>query len=154
MGKSLSSIVGLAALVLGSSGFLMAQQDAGSTQQPDSQSTTTAPDNTARNQRDRNSSEPTADQQKENPTDREMTRQVRRALVKDKSLSAYAHNIKVITQNGVVTLKGPVNSDEEKQAVESKAAEVAGGSSKIKSEIEVGASGDSKSSPTKDDDKQ
>ena len=89
------------------------------------------------NQRDRNQNEPTADQQKENTPDRELAQQVRRALVKDKSLSTYAHNIKVIAQNGVVTLKGPVRSDEEKQAIEAKAAEVAGGADKIKSEIDV-----------------
>jgi len=95
------------------------------------------PDNTKINQRDRNSNEATADQQKENSSDRMLTQQVRRALVKDKSLSTYAHNIKVISQGGVVTLKGPVHSDQEKQAVEAKAAEAAGGADKIKSEIEV-----------------
>ena len=95
------------------------------------------PDNTKINQRDRNQNEPTADQQRENGSDRALAQQVRRALVKDKSLSSYAHNIKVIAQNGVVTLKGPVHSDQEKQAVEAKAAEVAGGPDKIKSEIDV-----------------
>ena len=94
-------------------------------------------DNTKINQRDRNQNEPTADQQKENGADRMLAQQVRRALVKDKSLSTYAHNIKVIAQNGVVTLKGPVHSDQEKQAIEAKAAEAAGGADKIKSEIDV-----------------
>jgi len=111
-------------------GVIWAQQEpATSGQQP--------ADNTKTNQRDRNQNEPTADQQKENTSDRLLAQQVRRALVKDKSLSTYAHNIKVIAQNGVVTLKGPVHSDEEKQAVESKAAEAAGGPDKIKSEIDV-----------------
>jgi hyperosmotically inducible periplasmic protein len=96
-------------------------------------------DNTKVNQRDREKTEPTADQQKENNSDRELARQVRRALVKDKSLSTHAHNIKVIARDGVVTLKGPVRSDEEKQAVEAKAAEAAGGTDKIKSEVEVSA---------------
>jgi hyperosmotically inducible protein len=109
-----------------------------------------APDNTGKNQRDRNASEPTADQQKENETDRELARQIRGALVKDESLSTYGHNIKVIAQNGVVTLKGPVNSDEEKRAIESKAAEVAGGSEKVRSEIEVSGA-DTKPSPNKND---
>ena len=87
----------------------------------------TAPaDNTKANQRDRNSSEPTADQQSNNRSDTDITKQVRRALVADKSLSTYAHNVKVITQNGSVTLKGPVRSEEEKQAVEQKAAAVVG----------------------------
>ena len=56
--------------------------------------------------------------------------------MKDKSLSTYAHNVKVISQNGQVTLKGPVRSDEEKRAVEAKAAEVAG-QDKVTSELDV-----------------
>ena len=83
-----------------------------------------------------NKSEPTADQQKENPTDRQLAQQIRKALVKDKSLSTYGHNIKVIAQNGMVTLKGPVKSEEEKQAIEAKAAQIAG-SDKVTSEIQV-----------------
>jgi hyperosmotically inducible protein len=62
-------------------------------------------------------------------------------VVSDKSLSTDAHNIKIIAQGGNVTLKGPVKSEEEKQALESKAAEVAGGPDHVKSEIEVKASG-------------
>ena len=88
------------------------------------------------NQRDRNEASPTADQQKENPTDRELARQIRRALTKDKSLSTNAHNVKVIAQGGAVTLKGPVTSEEEKKAVEAKAAHIAG-SDKVTSQIEI-----------------
>jgi len=83
-------------------GSLCAQQPAGQNDP--------APDNTTVNQRDRNPNEPTADQQKNNPSDRDITQQVRQAIIKDKSLSTYAHNVKVITQNGQVTLKGPVQS--------------------------------------------
>lgn len=98
---------------------------------------TAAPaDNTKLNQRDQNASQPTADQQNENRSDRDLTQQIRRAIVQDKSLSTYAHNVKIITQNGQVTLKGPVRSDDEKRAVEAKAAEIAGGS-KVTSELEV-----------------
>jgi hyperosmotically inducible protein len=117
-------------LVMSFAGFLWAQ-----TASTDSQDKPA--DNTKVNQRDRNKAEPTADQQKENRPDRETARQIRRALVKDKSLSTYAHNVKVIVQNGAVTLKGPVRSDEEKTAVEAKAAEVAGGADKITSQLEV-----------------
>jgi osmotically-inducible protein OsmY len=78
------------------------------------------------NQRDQSKSEPTADQQKDNRTDQDITRQIRQSIMADKSLSTYAHNVKIITQNGQVTLKGPVRSEEEKQAVASKAAAVAG----------------------------
>lgn len=93
-------------------------------------------DNTKVNQRDRNQNEPTADQQKENSSDRELARQIRRAVVKDKALSTDAHNVKIIAQNGTVTLKGAVKSDEEKQAIESKATEIAG-AGKVTNEIQV-----------------
>ena len=85
-----------------------------------------APDNSKSNQGDANKSAPTADQQKMNPADRSMTKQIRSAIVGDKSLSTYAHNVKIITQNGKVTLKGPVRSDDEKSNVEAKATAVAG----------------------------
>jgi osmotically-inducible protein OsmY len=95
-----------------------------------------APDNTKVNKRDQSKTEPTADQQKENPSDRDITRRIRRAVMKDKSLSSYAHNVKIITQDGRVTLKGPVRSEEDKRAVEAKAKEVAG-EDKVTSELEV-----------------
>jgi len=88
--------------------------------------TQTPPDNTKVNTRDRAKGAVTADQQKENPADRDLTQKIRKALMADKSLSSYAHNVKVIAQGGQVTLKGPVRSDAEKQSVEAKAVEVAG----------------------------
>src|SRR5580658_6460904 len=89
-------------------------------------STAVPADNTKVNQRDQNANQPTADQQRNKTSDRDMTQQIRKAIVKDKSLSTYAHNVKIITQNGQVTLKGPVRSDDEKRAVEAKATEIAG----------------------------
>ena len=83
-------------------------------------------DNTKVNKRDRAQGATTADQQKENASDREITQKIRRALMDDKSLSTYAHNVKVVTQDGQVTLKGPVRSEDEKTTVEAKATEVAG----------------------------
>jgi osmotically-inducible protein OsmY len=83
-------------------------------------------DNTKVNKRDRAKGAVTADQQKENAGDREVAQKIRQALMKDKTLSTYAHNVKVIAQGGQVTLKGPVRSDDEKRAVEAKATEVAG----------------------------
>jgi osmotically-inducible protein OsmY len=53
-------------------------------------------------------------------------RSIRKAVVSDESLSTYAHNVKIIAQNGKVTLKGPVRSEEEKRTIEAKATEVAG----------------------------
>ena len=57
----------------------------------------------------------TADQQKMNAADQEITRKIRRSIIADKSLSTYAHNIKIISQDGAVTLKGPVKSDAERK---------------------------------------
>jgi osmotically-inducible protein OsmY len=93
-------------------------------------------DNTKVNERDRNPNQPTADRQKENRTDRDISQQIRKAIVNDKNLSTYAHNVKIITQDGMVTLKGPVRSEEEKKAVEAKAAEVAG-EQKVTSQLEI-----------------
>jgi hyperosmotically inducible protein len=78
----------------------------------------------------------TADQQKENKNDRDITRQIRKALVGDKSLSTYAHNVKIITINGTVTLRGPVRTDDEKASIESKAKAI-GGVSDVKNELTV-----------------
>jgi hyperosmotically inducible periplasmic protein len=86
----------------------------------------TPPDNTKVNTRDRAKGAVTADQQKENAGDRELTQKIRKSLMADKSLSTYAHNVKVVAQGGQVTLKGPVRTEEEKRNVEAKAVEVAG----------------------------
>ena len=82
-----------------------------------------APDNTKRNKDQRDAS---ADQQKMNPADRTITQKIRKAIHEDKSLSTYAHNIKIISQDGKVTLRGPVRSEDEKSNLQAKAAEVAG----------------------------
>lgn len=106
------------------------------TRAQDSSAQQPAPDNTKVNKRDNNKAEPTADQQKENQTDRDIASKIRQSIVKDKSLSSYAHNVKIIAENGAVTLKGPVRSDEEKVTVEAKAAEIAG-ADKVTSQLEV-----------------
>jgi hyperosmotically inducible periplasmic protein len=82
-----------------------------------------APDNTKRN---KDQTDPSADQQKMNPADRAITQKIRKAIHEDKSLSTYAHNIKIITQDGKVTLRGPVRSEDEKSNLQAKAAEIAG----------------------------
>jgi hyperosmotically inducible protein len=98
-------------------------------------------DNTKVNKQDRNASAATADQGKNNLSDREMMRKIRRAVMEDKSLSTYGHNVKIISQQGKVTLKGPVHSEDEKKLIEAKAAEVAGAGN-VNDEITV--KGDSK----------
>jgi hyperosmotically inducible periplasmic protein len=85
-----------------------------------------APDNTKVNTRDRSKAEPTADQGKNNASDRDVMQKIRKSILDDKSLSTYAHNVKVIAQHGQVTLKGPVRSEEEKKTIEQKATDVAG----------------------------
>jgi hyperosmotically inducible protein len=84
------------------------------------------PDNTKQNQGDASHGADTADHQKMNPADRNTTKQIRAAIMKDNSLSTYGHNIKIITRNGKVTLKGPVRSEEDKTNIEAKAVAVAG----------------------------
>ena len=116
-------------LLLLGCGTLMLAQDSAGQSAPSS-------DNTKINQRDQNPNEPTADQQKNDRSDRDITQQVRQAIVADKTFSTYAHNVKVITQNGQVTLKGPVRSDDEKRSVEAKAAAIAG-DGKVSSELTV-----------------
>jgi hyperosmotically inducible protein len=105
------------------------------------------PDNTKVNTRDRNEAEATADRQKMNPADRELTRKIRSAVMDDKSLSTYAHNVKIISQDGVVTLKGPVRSDEERKTIEAKAAEIAGSGS-VRNQMTVAAPKDGKHTTT------
>jgi hyperosmotically inducible protein len=96
----------------------------------------TTSDNTKANKRDRKTGAVTADQQKESESDREITAGIRKALMDNKELSTYAHNVKIITRNGIVTLKGPVRSQDEKKVVESQAAQIAG-ADKVKSALSV-----------------
>ena len=107
---------------------------------------TPKPDNTKTNQQDRDTNTPTAEKQKNHRPDRETAKEIRKAIVDDKSLSTYAHNVKVIVQHGTVTLKGPVRSEEEKKAVEEKAAAVAGASN-VKNELTI-VSADSSNKPS------
>lgn len=95
-----------------------------------------APDNTKTNQRDRDKAAATADKQKMSAEDRELTRKIRTAIIGDKLLSTYAHNVKIIARDGKVTLKGPVRSEEEKRTVLGKAIEIAGEGS-VTDETEV-----------------
>ena len=101
-------------------------------QEPTNSPATSAPDNSARNKNHAT----TADQQKEGDTDRDITKKIRQAVIADKSLSTYAHNVKIITQNGSFTLKGPVHSDDEKEKIASAAASVVG-AGKVTNQITV-----------------
>jgi hyperosmotically inducible periplasmic protein len=117
-------------------GLLLGTVSLGSAQEPASQQAAPAADNTKMNQGDQNKRVPTADQQKENRSDRDITQQIRQSIMDDKSLSTYAHNVKIITQDGQVTLKGPVRSESEKQTIAAKATEVAG-ANKVTNDLNV-----------------
>jgi hyperosmotically inducible periplasmic protein len=82
--------------------------------------------------------QPTADQQKSNKSDRELTQQIRKSVYSDKSLSMAAHNVKIISRDGMVTLRGNVKSDDEKKSIEDKATGIAG-AGKVTSELTVTA---------------
>jgi osmotically-inducible protein OsmY len=124
------------ARILLCAGLLLVSGVVGFAQEPSTQQASPPADNTKVNERDRSQNEPTADQQKHNRSDRDITQQIRQSIMKDKSLSTYAHNVKIITKNGQVTLKGPVRSEDEKQAIEAKAVEVAG-DGKVTSELNI-----------------
>ena len=100
------------------------------------QSQSQKPDNSGVNTRDRQPGAVTADQQGNSAADRTATQKIREAIVADKDLSTYAHNVKVVTRDGIVTLKGPVRSDAEKKSVEAKAKSVAG-VTRVVSELSV-----------------
>ena len=99
----------------------------------------TPADNTAKNERDRSGDTKTSGDQSNSPEDIKITAAIRRALVGDKSLSMTAKNVKIITVNGVVTLRGPVNNAQEKATI-AKLARSAAGKAKIENQIEVKAS--------------
>jgi hyperosmotically inducible periplasmic protein len=94
------------------------------------------PDNTKQNKEARSKDATTADQQKETTAERDLAKKIRRSIASDSSLSTYAHNIKVIVRDGVVTLKGPVHTEDEKNAIGVKASEIAG-ADKVQNELVV-----------------
>ncbi len=93
-------------------------------------------DNSKVNQRDEQAVEKTATDQGSSSRDVEITRKIRRSITSNSKLSTYAHNIKIITINGLVTLKGPVNSVKEKEQVVALAKAVAG-DAKVNNELDV-----------------
>jgi len=95
-------------------------------------------DNSGKNVRDRDDDTLTpTDQAKGSDADVKMTQLIRQAVVDDDSLSMNAHNVKIITLAGVVTLRGPVASQAEKMKVAQIAAKHAGGANKVTDQIEV-----------------
>ena len=99
-------------------------------------SQTVAPDNSGRNVRDRDNQTKTPGDQSENEADRAITQNIRQAITADDSLSTNAKNVKIITNDGTVTLRGPVKSEKEKTDIEAKAKQVAG-VKRVDNQIEV-----------------
>jgi osmotically-inducible protein OsmY len=93
-------------------------------------------DNSGRNVRDRNGSEPTAGQQSNDADDVKVTQAIRKAVVGDDTLSVNAHNVKIVTQAGVVTLRGPVKSEQEKSSI-AKKAEAVPGVKRVDNQLEI-----------------
>jgi hyperosmotically inducible periplasmic protein len=127
--KSQRLLLGLGSLALGASLMAMPVPRNQDSQQ-------TAPDNTKQN---KDQTSPTADQQKMNPADRAITQKIRKAVHDDTGLSTYAHNIKIISQDGKVTLRGPVRSEDEKSDLQAKAVAVAG-KENVTNQLEVAPS--------------
>ena len=96
-----------------------------------------APDNSGVNTRDRSSAALTPMDQGGSESDRKITQQIRQDLMKDNSLSFTAKNVKVITVNGKVTLRGPVKSEAERSAVEAAARRAAGNGGQVDSQLEI-----------------
>jgi osmotically-inducible protein OsmY len=95
-----------------------------------------AADNTEKNQRDRSGETKTSGDQSNRPEDLKITAAIRRAVVADDSLSMTAKNVKIITANEMVTLRGPVNTAEEKTKIE-QLAQSAAGNAKVDNQLEV-----------------
>ena len=95
-------------------------------------------DNTGRNERDQAKAEPTPGDQAENEADRTITQQIRQDVVKDDALSMNGKNVKIITVDGVVTLRGPVESAEEKTSIATLAKRV-DGVKRVDNQLEIAA---------------
>jgi hyperosmotically inducible periplasmic protein len=123
--KRLALTLVLSSVLIGPSTITIAQD-----------ATPVAPDNSAVNARDRDAGAMTAGQQSNAKSDVELTRKIRRAVVRDHSLSMLAHNIKIVSANGNVILRGPVKTEDEKTAIGSRAEAIAG-ADKVDNQLEV-----------------
>ena len=129
--KKTALLLPISLLVLG--GYACNSQPGEKTQAP---SAKTSPDNTERNVQDRSGATLTPGDQSESEADRTLTQKVRQAVMADESLSTTAHNVKIISVNGIVTLRGPVNSAKEKATIDAKAQQIAG-ATKVDNQLEI-----------------
>ena len=113
-------------------------QQATPTPRDPASSDSTEADNTKRNSSEENKNTDTAEKQSNSKDDLALTQKVRQAVMKDGSLSMNAKNVKIIAQNGKITLKGPVDSQHEKDTIGTDAGEIAG-KDKVDNQLEVKA---------------
>src|ERR1700749_448128 len=104
----------------------------------DPASDATAADNTKQNSSEQNRNTETAEKQSNSKDDLALTQKIRQAVMKDGSLSMNAKNVKIIAQDGKITLKGPVDSQQEKDTIGAAAGEIAG-KDKVDNQLEVKA---------------
>jgi hyperosmotically inducible periplasmic protein len=115
-----------------------AQQAKPTPRDPATAADATAADNTKQNSSDQNKNTETAEKQSNSTDDLALTQKIRQALMKDGTLSMNAKNAKIIAQDGKITLKGPVDSQQEKDTIGAAAGEMAG-KYKVDNQLEVKA---------------
>jgi hyperosmotically inducible periplasmic protein len=113
-------------------------QDATATPSPNAAADSSDADNTKRNASESNKNTDTAEKQSNSKDDLTLTQKIRQAVMKEGSLSMNAKNVKIIAQDGKITLKGPVDSQQEKDTIGTKAEEIAG-KEKVSNQLEVKA---------------
>jgi len=113
-------------------------QQATATPRDPAVSNSTEDDNTKRNSSEQNKNTDTAEKQSNSKDDLALTQKIRQAVIKDGSLSMNAKNVKIIAQGGKITLKGPVDNQQEKEVIGSKAGEIAG-KDNVDNQLEVKA---------------
>jgi hyperosmotically inducible protein len=114
------------------------QQATPTPRDPAAASDATQADNTKRNASEQNKDTDTAEKQSNSKDDLALTQKIRQAVMKDGSLSMNAKNVKIIAQDGKITLKGPVDSQQEKDTIGTEAGEIAG-KDKVDNQLEVKA---------------
>ena len=114
------------------------QQATPTPRDPATASDATEADNTKRNSSEQNKNTDTAEKQSNNKDDLALTQKIRQAVMNEGTLSMKAKNVKIIAQDGKITLKGPVDSQLEKDTIGTKAGEIVG-KDKVDNQLEVKA---------------
>ena len=127
---------GILALVLAFSVLGCGKNNEASKSDEPAQTAAVEPDNSGRNVRDADGTTKTAGDQSESETDRTITQNVRQAVTADDSISINGKNVKIITVDGTVTLRGPVKSEQEKTNIAAKAQQIAG-VKKVDNQLEI-----------------